>query len=157
MTGKVKAQATNKSFVIPLVIEEHPRDYKGYPFITLVEYRKQHCLVIVDNIDDEQLHAYVLDLCGPENVDEAVLIDIAAQWWEGSRGNFPIAIEFARRGMTPSMSKLYRSYSIDNISRIIGPVSKFPIGTVKSEKRRRRKPLPAGIAITDVSLISSSQ
>ena len=67
---------------IPLIREDHPDDYNGYPFITLIQYRKDNVLAIVDNADDKQIRALVLDLCGPEQVDEEQIIEVAAGWYD---------------------------------------------------------------------------
>lgn len=132
----------------PLIVEPHPKDYSGFPFITLIQYRKSPMLVIVDNADDSSIKAFVLDLCGPEHVDEEMLISVAAEWYQDSRTKFPLSIEFSRKGLTPVTSKIYRALNIEFVSRVIGPVSKFPMNTVKSVKRRRRKPLPSGVVVS---------
>lgn len=131
----------------PLIIEAYPKDYSGYPFITLIQYRKQHMLTIVDNIFENIIKAYVLDLCNPEGVDEETIILIATEWYKNSKSLFPLSIEFSRRGMTAQTSKIYREFNTEFISRIIGPVPKFPINEIKSSKRRRRKPVPHGVQI----------
>jgi hypothetical protein len=141
----VKKKATKKS--IPLIIEAHPKEYEGYPFVTVIEYRKLAMLAIVDNADDSTVKAFVLDYCGAENVNEEKLIVAAADWYIENRTLFPVSVEFSRRGMTVDTSKIYRSLNVEFISRIIGPVPKFPMNTVKSIKRRRRKAIPAGVEI----------
>jgi len=132
----------------PLIVEPHPKNYSGFPFITLIQYRKAPMLVIVDNADESTIKAYVLDLCGPERVDEEMLISVAAEWYQTNRTNFPLSIEFSRRGLTSTTSKIFRALNIEFVSRIIGPVPKFPMNTVKSIKRRRRKPLPASVVVS---------
>ena len=129
------------------VVEPHPADYTGFPFVTLIQYRKQPMLAIVDNADDSVIRAFVLDLCGPENVNEESLIAAVTEWYESNKSAFPISVEFSRRGMTPQTSKIYRALNIEFVSRVIGPVPKYPMTAVKSIKRRRRKPLPAGVEI----------
>lgn len=131
----------------PLIIEAYPKDYSGYPFITLIQYRKQHMLTIVDNVFENIIKAYVLDLCSPEGVDEETIILIATEWYKNSKNLFPLSIEFSRRGMTAQTSKIYREFNTEFISRIIGPVPKFPISEIKSSKKRRRKPVPHGVQI----------
>jgi hypothetical protein len=149
-TTKPRLVAETKSTSVPLIVEPHPRDYSGFPFITLIQYRKAPMLVIVDNADEDVIRAYVLDLCGPERVDEEMVISSAAEWYSTNRSNFPISIEFSRLGMTPMTSKIYRALSVEFVSRIIGPVPKYPMGTVKSIKRRRRKPISTQIEISNV-------
>ena len=128
---------------IPLVIEPHPENYVGYPFITLIQYRKQPLLAIVDNATSDYIHAFVLDVCGPEGVDEEEVIATAIDWYKDNAANYPISIEFSKLGMTKDTSKLYRSLNVEFISRVIGPVPLYEMSEVKSVKRRRRKPIPA--------------
>lgn len=140
----------SKKSTVPLILEPHPRDYSGFPFITLIQYRKHPMLVIVDNADDESIKAYVLDMCGPERVDEEMIIFAANEWYVQHRGDFPISIEFSRRGMTGMTSKIYRALNIEFISRVIGPVPKYSMVAPHPPKRRRRKSIPDGIEITSM-------
>jgi hypothetical protein len=136
-----------KKTTAPLIIEPHPHDYVGLPFLTLIQYRKVPMLTIVDNITDDVIRAYVLDLCGPEEVDEESIILAAAEWYQQSRNAFPVSIEFSRRGLTPSVSKIYRSLNAEFVSRVIGPVPMFPMNAVKSVKRRRRRPISPSVEV----------
>lgn len=133
--------------VAPLIMEPHPKDYRGYPFVTLIQYRKAHHLTIVDNVDDESIKAFVLDLCGPESVNEEMIVSIAADWYEWNASKYPISFEFSKKGLTGETSRIYRTFNIEFVSRVIGPVPKFPMNSVRSVKRRRRKTLPVGVEI----------
>ena len=125
--------------VAPLIIEKHPIDYDGYPFITLIKYRDEHRLAIVDNADGSTVHAYVLDLCGPTTVEEATVIQVAAHWWEHSREKFPLSFEFSRAGLSDQVAQIYRSFSIEHITRAIGPLTSFNMMEGVSTKRRKCK------------------
>lgn len=142
----VKEASVSKP-AVPLIVEPHPKDYSGFPFITLIQYRKQPMLTIVDNATEDIIRAFVLDLCGPERVNEELIIQVAADWYATNRSNFPISIEFSRLGLSPHTSKIYRSLNVEFISRVIGPVSKYPMSNVKSVKRRRRKPISSAAII----------
>lgn len=141
----------------PLIVEPHPKDYNGFPFITLIQYRKQPMLAIVDNADEQAVRVYVLDMCGPEHVDEEAIISTAAEWFENNRNNYPISVEFSRRGMTPITSKIYRALSVEYVSRIIGPVPKYPMGTIKSIKRRRRKPISSTVEVHGTNVVLAEE
>ena len=150
----VREPSTSKS-VAPLIVEPHPKDYSGFPFITLIQYRKQPMLTIVDNATDDIIRAFVLDLCGPERVNEELIIQVAAEWYINNRENFPISIEFSKLGISPHTSKIYRSLNVEFVSRVIGPVPKYPMSNVKSVKRRRRKPISSAIT-TNNSIVDLS-
>lgn len=142
-----KTTRTIRKKAIPLIVEPHPKEYVGFPFITLIQYRKSPILTIVDNADEETIRAFVLDLCGPEEINEEMLIDVASHWYAEGRSSYPISVEFSKNGLTLPISKIYRVLNIEFVSRVIGPVPKYPMNTVKSVKRRRRKPIPVGIEI----------
>lgn len=145
-TAKKTVRRTPKT-TVPLIVEPHPKDYIGLPFLTLIQYRKQHMLVIVDNADEETIKAFVLDLCGPESVNEELIIRTAQEWYVTNKQNFPISVEFSRRGLTQETSRIYRSLNVEFVSRIIGPVIKFDMQGAKSVKRRRRKAVPPGVEV----------
>lgn len=146
---KVRTTQSRKK-TVPLIVEPHPFDYNGFPFITLIQYRKLPMLVIVDNADDDVIKAFVLDWCGPEGINEELLFEIAAHWYEHNRVRFPISVEFSRRGLTVETSRIYRALTTEFVSRVIGPVPKYPMNTVKSVKRRRRKAIPIGVEVVEV-------
>ena len=152
--AKTKAPAETKKSSVPLIVEPHPADYKGFPFITLIQYRKQPMLTIVDNIVDDLIQVFALDLCGPECVDEELIIAVATEWYSTNKHNFPISFEFSRRGLVSETSKIYRSLNVEFISRVIGPVPKYPMTTTKSIKRRRRKPVPPNVEICNTTKLS---
>lgn len=146
-------QPETKKAPAPLIVEAHPKDYSGFPFITLVQYRKHPMLTIVDNATDDIIRAFVLDLCGPEKVDEELIIRVAAEWYVNSRPNIPISVEFSRLGIAAATSKIYRTLNVEFVSRVIGPVPRYPMSAVKSVKRRRRKPISPAVEVELDSII----
>lgn len=139
--------AKDKKIIAPLIIEPHPKEYNGLPFITLIQYRKQPLLVIIDNITNTTISAYILDMCGPEGIDPEIILSIASTWYNNHRQQYPISIEFSKANLTDQTSKIYRSLNVEFVSRIIGSISKYPITNTKSIKRRRRKPIPLGVEV----------
>ena len=138
---------------IPLIVEDHPDTYDGYPFITLIQYNKKHFLTIVDNSNDKVIKAYILDLCGPEGVDEEKIISVASEWYENTREQYPISFEFSRRGLTEEARKIYKSYTIEYVTRVIGPLPTFQMAGTKSIKRRRRKAVPPEMIVDTSNII----
>lgn len=130
---------------IPLIIEQHPEDYDGYPFITLLKYRESHFLTVVENTLGKIIKAYVLDLCGPENIDEEKLIGIASQWYENSKDQYPISFEFSKYGISNETSKILRTFNVEYITRVIGPLPNFEMNSVQTVKRRQRKSIPVNV------------
>lgn len=138
---KVRAAA------VPLIIENHPDEYMGYPFITLIQYRRSHVLAIVDNSDDQVIKSYVLDLCGPERVDEQKIIAIAAIWYKSHRTEHPLSVEFSRKGITGEAGRIYRTFNIEFVTRVIGPLPRFEMLETIRVKRRKRKSVPQGVEV----------
>jgi hypothetical protein len=132
---------------IPLIIENHPDDYDGYPFITLLQYRNNQLLSIIDNVTDKYVKSYVLDYCGPASVDEEQIISVATNWYTEYKDKYPISFAFSRLGISNDVSKIYRSLNIEFITRVIGPLPRFEMSEIHSIKRRRRKAIPSGMEI----------
>lgn len=155
---QVKTISTNSEF--PIIIENHPKDYNGYEFITLIKYNDDVNLVIIDNIYKKHIDAYCLDLCKAANVDENLIIKVANYWYHSNRENYPISIEFSKRGFSKVFSNIFKSYSIDYVSRIIGPVYQFYMGNPnKVRKRKRKEPKDYEVVISNTyfkSLISTT-
>lgn len=138
MAGK-----TTKQSNFPFILEQHPGSYTGYPFITLIQYKSQHILSIVDNVFSKNLKAFVIDLCGPAGINEEVIIALASEWYDNSRNRYPLSFEFSKRGMTQQTSKIYRTYAIESIARVIGPIFCFPMDQIFKVKRRKRREIPS--------------
>lgn len=145
MTTRTRSKRGNPH---PLIIEPHPVEYEGYPFITLLQYSKKHSLTIIDNADDKTIKAYVLDMCGPAQVNEELLITVAHEWYSaGEHERIPVSIAFSKSGISPEAMKIYRSFNIEFVTRVIGPLPRFEMKKVRSTKRRRRKPIPPGVEL----------
>lgn len=135
---------------VPLIIEPHPADYDGYPFITLIEYREEHTLTLVDNSDDKTIKAFVLDMCGPARVNEELLIHVAEDWYESKRYlTQPVSFAFSRMRVSNQASKIFRTFNIDHVTRVIGPLPRFEMKEGQTIKRRRRKPVPPGVEVVN--------
>jgi len=134
----------NKKF--PLIIENHPDDYTGYPFITLIAYGNDDFLTIVDNYNHTHINAYVIDYCGPELVDEELLIETSKQWYfSTTQKKCPISVIFSRGGVLGDMKRIHKTFNINYVKRIIGPLPKYDMESIKRTKRKKRK-------ITDVTV-----
>ena len=127
--------------------EDHPSNYTGYPFITLIQTNVDNVLCIVDNHDDKHVRAFVLDLCEPFNVDEQQIINVANQWYNNSKQQYPISVEFSKKGLSSDTSKIYNMFNVQFITRAIGPLPKFNMSEHQSIKRKRRKAIPPGVII----------
>lgn len=121
-----------------MIVESHPEEYNGYSFITLIQFNEKHLLTIIDNYDKKTIKAYVLDFCEVADVDEISIINVANGWWNSKKPPYPISIEFAKRGMLSETSKIYRSYAVDSVSRVIGPIPSFDMDNIQKVRRKRK-------------------
>lgn len=125
----------NKKY--PLIIESHPETYSGYPFITLLVYGEEKILTIIDNHDNHNINAFVLDYCKIEKLDEDLIIKTAANWYYNNR-SCPVSIEFAKIDNL-NTQKIYKSFNINYVKRIMGPLPKYNMEITKKIKRKKRK------------------
>lgn len=137
----------SKKRQVPLIVEQHPEDYTGLPFITLIQYNNQSHLTVVDNAEDKFISAFVLDLCGPESIDQQAFFDVVSEWYETSKDDHPLSIALSMRGLTNVISRIHKTFNIDFVSRVIGPIHKFPMQPKKSIRRRKRKDIPKNASI----------
>jgi hypothetical protein len=136
----------------PLIVEPHPPEYDGYDFITLIQYNDVSHLTIVDNSDKKFIDCYVLDLCGPSGIKEEFVIEVVQEWYEKYRDVHPVSIEFSKLGATAEVSQILRTFSIDFVTRVIGPLPHFVMKGTKKVRKRKRKLVPEGIRIVQKKL-----
>lgn len=130
-----------------IIVEPHPQDYTGYPFVALVQHKQTSYIAIIDNVNEKHIKAYVLDLCEPEGLSEKSIIDLAAEWYDCSVTKHPISVEFSKRGISNVVGKIYRTFNLDAVVRIIGHVSYFPINEVYKIKRRKKREIQQSIIV----------
>ncbi len=145
---------SNKNF--PLIVEDHPRGYKGYEFITLIHYNDKKYLNIVDNITKKHIVSYVLDLCPVNGIDENAIIDIAFNWYTTSRELYPISIEFSKLGISEQTRSILKLFSIDFVTRVIGPLPTYNMQGPSNVRKRKRKPIPQNMQFTIKPLSKSN-
>lgn len=139
---------------LPLLIEEHPNSYSGFPFLTFIQFRTEHVLAIVDNVYENQIQCYVLDYCGPEGVDDIKLMELADHWFYNERDKFPISISLSKQLQDKKFNAVHRTYNAEYITRIVGPLFSYPIDEVRVTKRRKRKPIPKSYKVKKVVKLS---
>jgi hypothetical protein len=130
-----------------LIRENHPESYKGYKFITLIKYNGETYLNIVDNVVNNNIVAYVIDLCNSAEVDELKLIEIADNWFSNNKDKHPFSIELSRKGLSNYFNKILRNFPIDYVTRVIGPLPEFNMGGPKKIKRKKKKSISKNIKI----------
>lgn len=133
----------------PLIVENYPENYDGYEFITLIRYNDENLLNIVDNVVNNNIITYVLDMCAPNNINEEAIIDIAYNWFYNHKNDYPISIEFSKKGLAYETSKILRCFPIDYVARVIGPLPNYKMTGVYKIRKRKKKSIPEGMEVIE--------
>lgn len=132
---------------IPPLIIECPEDMADLNFLSVLEYRNTHYLVVVDNITDEKVNAYVLDYASQEKINTPHILSVISNWVKESSDKYPLSFEFSKLNMTQDVNKIYKSFELVNVTRLIGNVFKYSLQSPPKIKRRRITKIPAGVEI----------
>lgn len=121
-----------------LIVEPHPDNYTGLPFITLLQYRKEHFLTIIDDSNDTEIKALVLDLCDPNEIDKTFIITQATEWYQ-NKSHVPISFFFSMSGHSSIVEKIYKTFSTECTTRVIGPLPCYNMDTMPVSRKKRKK------------------
>lgn len=133
---------------IPSLVVEKATGPGNYYYLSVVEYRKENYLVVVDNISEDELGAYVLDFAQQEGVDLKQLMSLITKWFYSSSDKYPLSFEFSKMGITSVTNKIYRTFELAHVTRLIGNDFKYDIFETPKIKRRRVSMIPAGVEIS---------
>lgn len=124
----------------PLISEDHPNEYNGYPFITLLQYGNEITyLSVIDNTTSSHIKAYILDLCNAENVNEQFIITECIKWYESYKEKVPLSVYFSSNNLTDIAGRIYKTFNIEYISRAIGPLPYYNMDIPHLIKRKKCK------------------
>ena len=110
----------------------HPSDYTGYPFMSLIVYRKQMLLCVIECTKTHRLRAYVVDF----------FTELAVDWYENHQ-DIPISIYITQKGHAAEFSEALVDMVYSEIERIIGPVFSYDFCfKTRTKKKQRKDPSP---------------
>ena len=132
---------------IPTLIIEHVSDRGNLHLLSMLEHRRDKYLVIVDNIDEEAITAYVLDYAQQEGVDLRTFIGLAEEWLQRSDAKYPLSFELSRLGLTSTVRRIYKTFDLAYVTRLVGRSFSYDLTTPIRVRRRRASRVPAGIEI----------
>jgi hypothetical protein len=144
---------------IPSLIIEHVSDVGNLYCLSMLEHRRERYLVIVDNIDDEMITAYVLDHAQQEGIDLPAFIGVVERWLEHGATEYPLSFELSRLGLTSVTRRIYKTFDLAYVTRLVGRSFEYDLTTPVRVRRRRASRVPAGIEIKPrvVQYMPSSQ
>jgi hypothetical protein len=132
---------------IPPLILENLDSTENHAYLTLVIYKKQKYLVIVDNIVNEEISAFVLDNLTSEDIDVKWFLSVTNFWFYSASEKYPLSFEFAKLGQLDKVKKIIKTFNINSISRIVGKIFMYNIQNKPKVKRRKITPIPEYIEI----------
>jgi hypothetical protein len=116
-------------------------------FMSLIEYKREEYLCIVDNIRSNEIDAYVLDYADQEKINIQNFLQLTTHWFYAKSEVHPLSVELAKNGLTQWAAPIYRTFDSTYVSRIVGHGFSFNAMAKSKVKRRRVVPLPEGIEI----------
>lgn len=131
----------------PLILEEL-QDQTNHLYLTLIEYKKEKYLTIVDNISGSDISAFVLDYAEAEDIDTAWLLSIATVWYYKNSDRYPFSFELAKLGVKNKVSPIMRVFNLDYVSRLIGKIFVYDLDAKPKVKRKRATVVPTTVEIT---------
>lgn len=132
---------------IPKLIIERAEEQGNFHFLSVIQYHGTEYLVVIDNITSEEIGAYVLDVAQQQGLDLQLLLSAIITWFYGASYKYPLSFEFSRLNMTKMTSKIYRTFELAHITRLIGKDFQFTFTGNSKIKRRRVNKIPAGIEV----------
>lgn len=135
-----------KKIIPPLTIEQI-QGPENFVFLSTIEYKKKTYLIIVDNIMNDEISAFVIDKAGSEMVDLNWFLGEALRWYYSSSQQHPLSFEFSRLGLTEEVAPIMRSFRLDHVSRLIGHPFSYDFDRKPKLKHKKVSKLPEYVQI----------
>jgi hypothetical protein len=132
---------------IPELIIERAEDAGNMHLLAVLEYRRENYLCVIDNITDEEVGAYVLDYAQQEGMSMQSLMSVIIYWFYRGSQNYPLSFEFSRLGIAARTTRIYKTFELAHVTRLIGKDFAYDLNTPPKVKRRRVNKIPAGVEI----------
>lgn len=132
---------------VPSLIVEFASDSGNLYYLSVLEYRRKNYLCIVDNISSEEVGAYVLDFAQQEKLDLKQLMSVITYWFYRGSTAYPLSFEFSRLGITPATNRIYKTFELAHVTRLIGFDFRYDFESPPKIRRRRVSLIPAGAEI----------
>ncbi len=132
---------------IPNLIIEQITDKANLYYLSLIEYKRENYLVVIDNITSDEISAFVLDYISQEKIDMRHFLSVVNHWFYKSANKHPLSFEIAKLGLTSKLSSLYKTFDINFVSRVVGHPFSFNLESKTKVKRRKAIPIPSSVEI----------
>ena len=115
--------------------------------ISIIEYKRQEFVCIIDNITPSEVRAFVIERSHPESLTIPELISNAIYWFYHKSNDHQLSIYLSSKGLTAKVNPLYQIFDIKGISRVVGNAFEFSKLSVSKVKKRRVLPISETIEI----------
>lgn len=132
---------------VPNLIVEYLTDTTNNFYLSVLEYRGEEMLVVIDNITTDTVGAYVLDLARQEGLDTQQILRVITEWFYRGSARYPLSFEFSRLGLASLTNRIYRQFDTNCVTRLVGNDFTYRLNVSPRIKRRRVTKLPAGVEI----------
>lgn len=132
---------------IPDLVVEYASDSGSLYYLSVIEYRRQNYLCVIDNITSEEIGAYVLDFAQQERINLRDLMQVITLWFYKASTLHPLSFEFSKIGISPVTNRIYKSFELPHVTRLIGNDFRFDFESSPKIRRRRIQMIPSGAEI----------
>ena len=136
----------SKKKIPPLIIEKIIDDTNLY-FLSVIEFKRNEYLGIIDDITPTHVKAYTFENIRPNSIQANEFISTITRWYYAESFRMPLSIALSQQGLTRATAPLFKSFDINGVSRIVGNPFIFSHFTQSSTKKRKVLPIPEGIEI----------
>lgn len=131
---------------IPPLQFEIVQERSNLIYLSIIEYKRENYLTIIDNISDNEITAFVLDYVEQEGINIKDFLSIANLWYYENSHKHPFSVEIAKKDLTPRIGQIVKTFDINFISRVVGCPFFYNMA-VKKVKRRKVVAIPEGVEI----------
>jgi uncharacterized protein YqfB (UPF0267 family) len=122
---------------IPSLIVERACDPGNAYFLSVLRYRDDDYLVIVDNITEDEIHAYVLDYAQQEGINLSEFMKIVKTWYDTSSQLVPLSFELSRLNLAAVTNRIFKTFELAHVIRLIGNDFRYPHYAAPRVRRRK--------------------
>jgi len=132
---------------IPKIVFEQISGPGNLKFLSMLEHKNNQYIVVVDNIVQNDIFVYTLDYAEQESINLNAFITVAEQWYNTNSMKYPLSFELSRFGLSSATSKIYRTFDLNTVQRLVGTPFKFDLSTPVKIKRRISNEVPSCVLI----------
>jgi len=143
----VAKKRTRKNDPPTIIVEPHPDDYTGVPWVTLIQYVGKNHLLVVNTLESDYLWGYSIE--GMRDAEVDVFYHLMEEYWyskmyDGFTRTFISPDQWINeRGFGSVFGQRIAAYNTSSIIRVVVPVRE-PEELSERRRIRRRKRVDVG-------------